>query len=119
MASREELLHSIRPGMKLNKNFFLRIYGYEISWPGFAGDALQRLEAMGCSKAREYYSRIVQEHEAGREKHLKEAAAWYAEELKKKWKNEEKRGDAKRTESRRKDLLMRKKHLLLMKKLQL
>ena len=36
MASREELLASIRPGMELTKNFFLRIYGYELSFPGFA-----------------------------------------------------------------------------------
>ena len=44
MASREELLQSIRPDMKLSKAFFMRIYGYEITWPGFAEVALQRLE---------------------------------------------------------------------------
>lgn len=36
MASREELLQSIGPDMRLDKWFFLRIYGYELTWPGFA-----------------------------------------------------------------------------------
>lgn len=61
MASREELLASIRPGMELTKNFFLRIYGYELSFPGFAEVALTRLEEAGCSKARNYYTCIVAE----------------------------------------------------------
>ncbi|MEJ8760608.1 hypothetical protein [Enterocloster sp. HCN-30185] len=36
MASREELLQSIRPDMRLDKCFFLRIYGYELTGPGFS-----------------------------------------------------------------------------------
>lgn len=85
MASREELLQSIRPDIRLDKWFFLRIYGYEITWPGFAETALQRLEIMGCSKARNYYSCIVAEYEHNREKELKEVASWYAEECRKQW----------------------------------
>ena len=85
MVSREELLQSIRPDMKLNKGVFLRIYGYEITWPGFAEVALQRLEIMGCSKARNYYSRIVAEYEHNWEKGIKEVVSWYAEECRKQW----------------------------------
>ncbi len=104
MASREELLQSIGPDMRLDKWFFLRIYGYEITWPGFAEVALQRLEIMGCSKARNYYevalqrleimgcskarnyySCIVAEYEHNREEELKEVASWYAEECRKQW----------------------------------
>jgi hypothetical protein len=85
MASREELLRSIGPDMRLDKWFFLRIYGYEITWPGFAEVALQRLEIMGCSKARNYYSCIVAEYEHNREEELKEVASWYAEECRKEW----------------------------------
>lgn len=96
MPSREELLHSIRPDMRLTKAFFLKIYGYEITWPGFAEKALQRLETMGCSKAREYYSRIVQENESAWKKERKEAAAWYAAELEKR--RERKAGEEKRKE---------------------
>ena len=96
MASREELLHSIRPGMSLDKNFFLKIYGYELTTPGFADNALWRLEFMGCSRARAYYTGIAQEHESSREDHLKEAAAWYAGELRKRWEYKEKRGGRRR-----------------------
>ena len=50
MASRRELLDSLKPGMHLNKNFFLKVYGYEITRPGFAEDVIKRLEILGCSK---------------------------------------------------------------------
>ena len=73
MASREELLQSIRPDMTLTKAFFMRIYGYEITWPGFAEVALQRLEEIGCSKAREYYGGFVAEYEAQDAAEMKEA----------------------------------------------
>ena len=71
MRSREELLASIQPDMRLTMDFMKRIYGYELTWPGFAEVALTKLEAAGCSKAREYYTAYVQSYEA-----------WYAEEMK-------------------------------------
>lgn len=77
MASREELLRSIWPGMNLDKNFFLRIYGYELTWPGFAEVALTKLQGAGCDKAREYYTCIVAEYEYSNEKVLKNVAEWY------------------------------------------
>lgn len=61
MASEEELLSCIAPGMRLTKDFFKRIYGYEISCPGFSGQAIAALEAAGCSKARQYYEEWVRE----------------------------------------------------------
>ena len=82
-ASRDELIQSICPGMKLDKAFFRRIYGYEITWPGFAEEALDKLESAGCSRARSYYAAIVQEADAEYEKTLKEAGAWYLKELEK------------------------------------
>ena len=59
MVSREELLQSIRPSMKLDRAFFLRVYGYEITWPGFVETALHRFEVLGCTRAREYYQKTV------------------------------------------------------------
>lgn len=47
MASRRELLESLKPGMHLDKNFFLKVYGYEISDPGFAENVIKRLEILG------------------------------------------------------------------------
>ena len=84
MASREELLNSIQPGMKLTKNFFMRIYGYELTWPGFKEEALSKLECAGCSLAREYYQRFVSEYEEAHEKEMKNVAAWYVKQLDKK-----------------------------------
>ena len=73
---KEEFLHSFSTGMKLYKSTFLKIYGYELSYPGFADKALDWLEMLGCSKARAYYSDIVAEYEHERDKGLKEVASW-------------------------------------------
>lgn len=74
--NKEEFLHSFSTGMKLYKSTFLKIYGYELSYPGFAEKALSWLEVLGCSKARAYYSGVVVEFEHERDKGLKEVASW-------------------------------------------
>ena len=89
MASREELLSSIRPDMKLNRAFFLKIYGYEITWPGFADTALEALKAAGCSKATEYYQKVVGEYEEAHQREVKEAVRQFM-------KSQEKRGEGPR-----------------------
>ena len=89
MASREELLSSISPQMRLDKAFFMRVYGYEITWPGFAEVALRRLEELGCSKAREYYSGLVANYEAQSEADMKEAARWYVGQFQKEKESDE------------------------------
>lgn len=109
MASREELLQSIRPDMTLTKAFFMRIYGYEITWPGFAEVALQRLEEIGCSKAREYYGGFVAEYEAQDTAEMKEAGKWYAEQIQKK------EGSDNTWKTRKEELLKRKRELLIAK----
>lgn len=75
--NREKLLDSFKPGVKLYKSTFLKIFGYEISTPGFANEALSRLESLGCSKAKEYYTEIVSEWKDEHEKMLQESAEWY------------------------------------------
>ncbi|MCH5343363.1 MAG: hypothetical protein J1E64_04925 [Acetatifactor sp.] len=90
MASKEELLSSINPDMRLTKDFFKKVYGYELSYPGFAEQALSVLEAAGCSCAGKYYRDWVSAYEKEHNAVLKCVAEWY-------WKNEEgqrrKRGD--------------------------
>ena len=83
--SKEELLASIRPDMKLTWDFFKRIYGNEITWPGFADKAIAKLKAAGCSRARDYYKTWVSEYEAEHDAEMKKVAAWYVEECKKQW----------------------------------
>ena len=61
--NKQQLLESIHPGMKLDRHFFLKVYGYEISFHGFADKAVKALEDAGCSKAREYYDKTVAEYQ--------------------------------------------------------
>lgn len=80
MAGSRELLDSLKPGMHLDKNFFLKVYGHEITSPGFAENVIKRLEILGCSKAREYYTCVVPvtEFEYKHEQEMKEVAKWFA-----------------------------------------
>lgn len=87
MASSRELLESIQPGMRLDRGFFLKIYGYEYTRPGFAETALQKLEQAGCSNARNYYSSIVAEYENKRDSEIMKVAVWYREQLEKETEN--------------------------------
>ena len=41
MAGSRELLDSLKPGMYLDKNFFLKVYGHEITSPGFAENVIK------------------------------------------------------------------------------
>lgn len=77
LPSASKLLHSIRPGIKLYKSFFLKIFDYDITTPGFAEDAISRLEILGSTKARGHYTRIVGEWKNQNEEVLHEVAAWY------------------------------------------
>lgn len=98
MASREEFLYRIRPSMKLTEDFFKRIYGYEITWPGFAEKALQELGLItGYRKARLQYDRVVSCLNKAHEKEVREVSAWYAKECKKQFEAlEKKRGEEQR-----------------------
>lgn len=77
----QELLQSIRPDMRLTKNFFKHVYAWEMDYPSFADQAISALEAAGCSRAREYYDNWVREYEAERDAVLKRVSVWYGEEL--------------------------------------
>lgn len=99
MPSREELLQSIRPGMKLDKVFFLRIYGYSITTPEFAGKALEKLERIYILYAQQgethpgaQYKAIVDEYETLDRQRMKEAGEWYAKQLNDRWERQ-KRGE--------------------------
>lgn len=85
--NKDEFFHSFKMGMKLYKSTFLKIYGYELSYPGFAEKALSWQEILGCSKAREYYSDKVAEYEHDRDKGLKEVAVWYKGQCENEWEN--------------------------------
>ncbi|MBD5515223.1 MAG: hypothetical protein HDR06_11450 [Lachnospiraceae bacterium] len=100
--SKQQLLDSIQPGMRLTKGFFKKIYGYEITDPSFPDKAIAALEVAGCGKARQYYKEWIEEYEMARDAELKSALGRCL------------RGD----EERRKIELLQKKKQLLMQKLQ-
>ena len=95
-ASKEQLLQSIAPAMKLTKGFFKRIYGYELTWFGFADQAIKALEAAGCSRARQYYDMVVSECDRQHEADLAGVACWYAGECTKEWEKKRKEGEEQR-----------------------
>lgn len=88
--SKEELLASISPDMRLTKIFFKRTYGYEISFPGFSEQAVAALEAAGCARAREYYDTWVREYETARAAEMKEVGKWYLKECERQWERQQK-----------------------------
>ena len=96
MASREELLQSICQCTKVDNAFFLKVYGFEISYPGFADKAIKALNDAGCSRAREYYDKVVSEYEQSRNDELKEVAHWYRKECEKRWQQKEGEGEERR-----------------------
>lgn len=77
LPTRKKLLHSFKIGMKFTKSFFLKIFGYDITTPGFAEDAIARLEILGSTKARGHYRGIAIEWQYYNEKMLQEVASWY------------------------------------------
>ena len=74
---RKPFLHSFSCDMKLYKSTFMKILGYDITTPGFAEDALTRLEFLGCNRAREYYEMVKAEWQREHDAQMKSAAHWY------------------------------------------
>lgn len=100
----EEFINSFKP-MPLTKALFLKIYGYELTWSGSAERCLQRLEELGSSRARKLYAAVVADYEEKQEKTTQEVAAWYADQLERKYSNKEVRAwNQKETERLREDL---------------
>ena len=89
LPTKELLLDSISHDMILRKSFFLKVYGYEITWPGYSEKAIKALEDAGCSKAREYYEQITTEYEDEYQEKLKDAAEWYQKKLNDEWERKE------------------------------
>lgn len=115
MASREELLAGIRPGMRLTEGFIRSIYSNEISCPGFSEQAISALEQAGCSRARQYYENWVAEYEAAYKAEIKPVAHWYRLECEKQWEKRRKEGEERRKQEEMELLLKRKKLLLTQK----
>ena len=73
MAFREEFEQSISQGMKLTKRMFLNILACDISTSGYADRVLDKLEAVGGTKAKEYYKRVKDEWQREHDAQMKSA----------------------------------------------
>ena len=113
--NKQQLLDSIKPDMQLNKALFLKIYGYEISFPGFADEAIQILENSGCNRAREYYDMAVSEYQRKHDEELKPVARQIRKQWEKDWEKLVKEGDEKRIIHAEMELLEAKRQLLTQK----
>lgn len=71
-------LEAAKQSGKLDKNTFKKILGYDMTWPGFAEDALTRLEELGCSRAREYYEAVRSGWQQEHEQQMRNVAEWYS-----------------------------------------
>ena len=112
MASMQELLDSISPDMKLNKNFFRRVYGYEMDSPGFAEEVIQMLVDAGCKDARYYYNLVVAEYECKREEEMKRVAEWYKKQSDKEYEYRQGKVVKECTANSKKELLRKRRQLL-------
>lgn len=68
--NKEELLNLIKKGMVCDEEFLKKVYGYEISYPGYAEKALCKLEEVGVESARGDYARVRNYWESNGEKNM-------------------------------------------------
>lgn len=117
MAKREDLLASIKPGMKLDRAFFLKVYGFTITEPGFSDIVIKILNDAGCSRAEEYYHTTVEEYEKQWREQIKPVAQkwskFWNEEFKKKVKEHERKEGEELRKRRTQDLLQKSDRELL------
>ena len=70
-------LEAAKQSGKLDQSTFKKILGYDMTWPGFAEDALTRLEKLGCSRARKYYEAFSLGWQQEYEQQMRNVAEWY------------------------------------------
>ena len=73
MASKDTFLESVTPDTKENEQFCLKVYGFNISYPGYAELVMQKLEGFGFFDARKQYQRHVKNYERKHNAKVKEA----------------------------------------------
>lgn len=76
--SRDSFLAQFRDPerLTLTRRTFIKMYGYELSYPGTAAEAIALLKEAGCSRAAEYYNATVAEQEQKQNEMYKSVAVW-------------------------------------------
>lgn len=83
--NKDIFLDSIQPGTKIDHDFCMKIYGYDISYPGFAELAITKIESLGLVGIREYYDMAVNNYEDKRRENMKEVVEWYKKKCQEDW----------------------------------
>lgn len=96
LPSKEGLLASIKPDMRLTKDFFKKAYGYSVTDTSFRNRAIVALENAGCSKARRYFEEWVSEYETSHNAEMKRVAIWFRKECEKEWQGRQREGEERR-----------------------
>lgn len=90
MAKKDDLLEYLTQGKGPQiPNVYKAIYGYELTYPGYADIAIRAMELTEPKNAREEYEKWVTDYEKGYDAMMKNVAEWYDKEL-------DKRKEAKR-----------------------
>lgn len=104
--------------LTLTRRTFIKMYGYELSYPGTAAEAIALLKEAGCSRAEEYYNATVAEQEQKQNEMYKSVAVWLKarkDEGVNKWKKQQE-AEQQRTRSQiltsKLELLRKKRELL-------
>ena len=104
--------------LTLIRRTFIKMYGYELSYPGTAAEAIALLKEAGCSRAEEYYNATVAEQEQKQNEMYKSVAVWLKarkDEGVNKWKKQQE-AEHQRTRSQiltsKLELLRKKRELL-------
>lgn len=118
--SRDSFLAQFRDPerLTLTRRTFIKMYGYELSYPGTAAEAIALLKEAGCSRAEEYYNATVAEQEQRQNEMYKSVAVWLKarkDEGVNKWKKQQE-AEHQRTRSQiltsKLELLRKKRELL-------
>lgn len=92
MAKKDDLLEYLTQGKGPQiPNVYKAIYGYELTYPGYADIAIKAMELTEPKNAREEYEKWVADYEKGYDAMMKNVAEWYDNYLErrnaKRWKN--------------------------------
>ena len=92
--NRELFLDSIKPGVRIDYDFCMKIYGYDISSPGFADQVLNKIEALGLKEIRRFYHSSVKKYEDKYNDSMKKVSEWYSKKCQDEWERKVKKNES-------------------------
>ena len=85
MPSKNELFLSINQDMRVDENFYKRVYGYSVTDSAFPAKVANKLIEVGRKEVIQGYNQWLQGYLAKNKENMKEAAAWLRKEFDKEY----------------------------------